>query len=968
MKNPIAKAVKVALLTASIATSFSAPVVFAEENETEDGEENTVTITGSRIKRTEVEGPSPIVILSAEDMTDQGFTNIYEAVQSLTANTGSAQGQGYGSNGFTPNAETVNLRGMGPNRTLVLLNGRRIANYPRPFNSQNNVFNLATIPLAAVDRIEIIAGGQSAIYGSDAIAGVMNIITKTDIDATTITVGGHDTAEGGGAGQIATFATGGADENFSWSVALEVTNKEMLTGNQRSWLDHRFDDPSDPADYPGYFIAEPRSVMAMNFDTENFTGWEYLDPVGDCYGTNIPAYRVDRGNYCSHNSTGQGSLINERQGLSLYANAKYEVNSDHTLFADFLYWSMDAKTLGSLWYGTAQLNGDIYTGVDSNGYVYTESQHENNQLGTAAHSWIYMQRTFTVEELGGVDEASTKYEDKMYHITFGSEGTIFDDYDYNTYVAFSRSDNKQRDNLITEEGGAAYFIGTENGLGSYTSYLRMDNIFSELDQTARDTIFEENIDGGVSKVTSIGATVTGDLFEMPEGPAHFAATIEWSREEYDLNLHPRTTNREGYGWANRVGTGGGGERDRASVALEVSLPLLDSVSLTTAARYDDYSDETDVGAAATYQLGLEWRPTDNLLIRSSYATTFKAPDLHQVNAGESGYFQSITDDWLAAVCVDINAGGDGSAQGLDADAYNSAVYTCSDANNWNPVQTVEGVRSGETLLEEETGESTTIGFVWDLTDDISWSLDFYNLKLEQEVVSFPSNKIFEFENECRNGTLDANSSLCQNVLNVFVERQGYSASNPSQSGSDLLVTLLRTSFVNAAMRDQTGVESEFWLKHEFGEAGTFSMHTRWTHVIKYKRQYFIGDEVDEDYREVIGGDFRSKFNTTFAWQKNDWRITLEQIRYGSTSNDPDEGADFTEVEETRLKPWFVYNLGINYSISDDQLIRFGVNNLRNSRPRNDASFNSYPYYDNTLYPSSQAVMGRTYGIAYEVTF
>ncbi len=962
--NPIAKAVKVALLTAAVATSISTPVVFAADEE-EDEDKNLVTIVGSRIKRTEVEGPSPIVILTADDMMDQGFSNIYEAVQSLTANTGSAQGQGYGDNGFTPNAETVNLRGMGPNRTLVLLNGRRIANYPRPFNSQNNVFNLATIPMAAVERIELIAGGQSAIYGSDAIAGVMNIITKSDVDETTLTVRAHDTAEGGGDGQKLSLVTGGMDGNFSWTLALDFNKQAMLRGNERSWLDHRYDDPSDPSDYPGYYVAESRTVMAMNYNYWTGTGWEYLTPPDGCYAPNHAAYRENRGSYCSSERTGFGSIINERVGFSAFLNTEYEINSDHTLFTDALFWKTEAKTLGGEWYGT-QMVPDSYTGHIGNGYIFTLSDHPNNEADGNA-TYIYMQRSFSIEELGGFDAAATQYDDKMYHLTFGAKGTIFDDYDYETYVAVSRADNKERGNNVTEEGGAAYFLGTEAGMGTYTTYLRMDNIFAELDQAARDAIFEEDVSGAVSKVASVGATVTGDLFEMPAGPVQFAATAEWAREEYEINLHPRTLNRDGEGWANKTGTEGGGERDRASVALEASIPVFDSLNVTFAGRYDDYSDETDVGSAVTYQVGLEWRPTDELLIRGSHATTFKAPDLHQVNAEESGYFQQITDDWMAAVCEDINAGGDGSSEGLVADALASATYTCAAVNNWNPVYTVQGFRSGETALEEETGESSTLGFVWSITDDISWSVDFYHLRLEDEVVSFPSTKIFEYEQECRNGTRDINSSLCNNILNTFVTRNAYSATNPNPAGNDLVVDELKVSYINAAMRDQTGVESEFFLSHEFEEAGTFSIHSRWTHVIDYERQFFIGDEINKDYREVRGGDFRSRLNTTYGWMKNDWRITLEQIRYGSSTNDPDAG-DFTDVEFRRLNPWFIYNLGINYLISDDQTIRIGINNVRDSRPRNDASFNGWPYFDNTLYPTTQAVMGRIYAIEYEVTF
>ncbi len=965
-RNPIAKAVKYALLTGAAMTALSTPVAFAAEEET-DTEETTVTITGSRIKRTEVEGPSPIVVIDAESMKDQGFSNIFEAVQSLTSNTGSAfGGQANGSNNFSANAETVNLRGMGPNRTLVLLNGRRVSNYPRPYNSQNNVFNLNTIPFAAVDKIEIIAGGQSAIYGSDAIAGVLNIITKTDVEETTVTVHGHDTAEGGGEGQKLALVTGGSHEDFSWTLGIDITNQSMLQGNERSWLDDRFDNPSNVEDFPEYYRAEPRTIMAMHYDYWDVGNWQYLTPSIDCTAPTRAAYRVGRGDYCTENQSGIGSYINGRKDRSAFLNLQYELNNAHSLFADVLYSQSNAQVLGGHFYDT-RFVPDGY-GHLSNGYLYTENPHENNMAPGGIPTYIYMQRTFSIADLGGINGASKKFDDKSYSFTIGAEGDL-GDYDYNAYVSYSQSKNEERENKLTEEGAAAYFIDAT--AGNYMAFLNLDNIFGPIDQAARDAIFEENLSGGTAKVTSVGATITGDLFDMPAGTIQVAATAEWSREEYDVNLHPRTLNTDGLGWANLTGTEGGGERDRASMAIEGTIPLLDSLNWTIAARYDDYRDDTDVAGASTWQTGLEWRPNDEWLIRASHSTAFKAPDLHQINAALSGYFQSITDQWLAAVCTDINAGGDGSSEGLPSGAVASATSTCSDANNWNPDYTVPGLRGGEKRLEEETGESTTVGFVWSAlendTTNISLTLDWYNIKLENEVVSFPSNKLFEYEQECRNGTRDINSGTCQNIVDGFISRNSYSATDPSPVGIDLVTNLLTSSYINAAMRDQTGLESEFRLRHDAGEAGIFGILSRWTHVLKYERQYFVDDPINEDYREEKGGDFRSKLNTTYSWQKNDWYITLEQLRYGSTTNDPDEG-DFTQVDFTRLKPWLVYNLGINYEIFTDQAIRFGVNNLRNSRPRNDASFNGAPYYDTTLYPVQFAVMGRVYSIDYEITF
>ena len=136
-----------------------------------------VVVTGSRIPRASLEGPSAVTVITAADLTKQGFTNVFDALSNQSQNSGFTQGADYG-NTFTPSANAISLRGLGPNHTLVLLNGRRMADFPIAYDGMVNFTNLANIPSGVVERIEILSGGASAIYGSDAIAGVVNIILK----------------------------------------------------------------------------------------------------------------------------------------------------------------------------------------------------------------------------------------------------------------------------------------------------------------------------------------------------------------------------------------------------------------------------------------------------------------------------------------------------------------------------------------------------------------------------------------------------------------------------------------------------------------------------------------------------------------------------------------------------------------------------------------------------------------------
>ncbi|WP_447730608.1 TonB-dependent receptor plug domain-containing protein [Pseudoxanthomonas suwonensis] len=207
-----------------------------------------VTVTGSRIKRVEIEGPAPVTVITADDIEKQGFSTVYDALNTLTEFTGSVQNE-LNQNGFTPNASFLNLRGLGPGYQLVLVNGRRTADYPLPYNSQSNAVNLANIPTSAVERIEVLSGGASAIYGSDAVAGVVNVILKTNYEGDLLTARAGTTTRGGGDSGRLQWIGGKVGQRWSLTYAAEYLAREEIFASQRDFMDSYRDDPSvDPED------------------------------------------------------------------------------------------------------------------------------------------------------------------------------------------------------------------------------------------------------------------------------------------------------------------------------------------------------------------------------------------------------------------------------------------------------------------------------------------------------------------------------------------------------------------------------------------------------------------------------------------------------------------------------------------------------------------------------------------------
>lgn len=169
-----------------------------DANTQTSGELDSVTVVGSRIKRVDVEGAAPVTVISREQIDREGFQTVGDMLQTLNQNTTNSFTGDLAVSGFTPNAQVVNLRNLGPGYTLTLINGRRPAQYPQPYNRDNNVVNIRAIPSSIVERVEVLSGRASAIYGSDAVAGVVNIVLRQNYDGNQIRGSVGTTEEGGG--------------------------------------------------------------------------------------------------------------------------------------------------------------------------------------------------------------------------------------------------------------------------------------------------------------------------------------------------------------------------------------------------------------------------------------------------------------------------------------------------------------------------------------------------------------------------------------------------------------------------------------------------------------------------------------------------------------------------------------------------------------------------------------------------
>lgn len=902
-------------------------------------------VTGSRIKRLEIEGPSPITVITADDIKAQGFHTVYEALQSVAAATGDNRGQAM--DGSARNAETVNLRGLGPNRTLFLLNGKRVANYPRVLNGDYNVFNIASIPVSAVDRIEIVTGASSSTYGSDAMAGVINIITKRDVENTTVDAHLAQSSHGGAGHKRLSLVSGGAQNTGHWSFALEYDKQDMLTGKQRDWLDDRFDTPADLASQNEFRTSLPRalSVFQQLAGAEDFTALDPGQKTCAQFKELIYTSISSLGHYCGRDGTGDAALIHGRDNISLYFSGEHELTSTDRLSMDVLFWQSDAVRLDPKSWASDFLKDEVKASNHWRG---------DGMFASEDGSAYMLMRDFQPEEMLGGKGQEEHFEENMLNLSLSLAGTLFHDSDYELYLSHSLANNTQTSYQLKKEQASDYFVhynAETGGLG-----FDIEHWWQPLSEAGFHAIFGLDKSKSDASVTTAGFTINSTILAIAERPIDVAAFTEFESSQYDLNEHPRTLGQQGQGWIGKTGTAGSGRRNRYALGTELSIPLADQLRLAASARYDRYLDQTKVDGAATYQVGLEWRPWTQTLLRASHGTIFRAPDLHNVFKGISGAYDFVGDYVLINTCNAFNQGRFDDLL-IGADNLDALAKTCDQQFDFTGFYSTFNESSAGTSLQEETGYATTAGIVWMPEANTSLAFDLFNIKLNDVVTPDSLMNLNLTEWQCLSGQLALSTPSCSYALSR-IER------NAELGYDSFKINKVRTSFINMAMQETTGFDVALKAALALTDIGVLTIQSNYSHILQDKMQSFAGEEVNKDYRDdYYNSNFRSKINSVIALAAGQWHVSLTHIRYGSLPNEVSQG-DWTQLEERRYAPLNLYNFGLGYQLQQNHQLRLGVINLFDSKARSDASAQEYPYFKAWAYPQTTIIIGRQWTLSY----
>jgi len=600
--SKLAKSVKLACAFGALsAATFGSSSVFAQEEAADDNVEK-IAITGSRIKRTDMETASPVQIISTEQFVEQGRVSVADALQNVTANS---FGSFVPSSGSSAQSQaTVSLLGAGSDRTLVLIDGRRMAGSPSLGGSS---VNLSSIPMAAVERIEILKDGASAIYGSDAIAGVINVILKKNYEGVTFDVQvGRPSNEGADTRQFS-IATGVSNDKGNITFVYDHQEQGAIFDSDRDYTAASFEDLNGDGLISIY--DETVGVSYFGATIVNPDGDLEASPICSDLASNVPGFvgAID-----------QGSLLGGVGGGEVcgYAFANVSANMASTN-RDSVMSSVNYSLTDNIeFFGRAMLSRNDSFGryaPPAAGWSNIPVGNEHNAYDEPVNGY------FRWYQIGTRDGLVTDYQQDY---MAGFSGFFGDSVEWEIAYHKAKLDYRQVGRYYLSYAGLAYNLLNDIPLGTETGVNNMRSTIYQEDQNEMDHIF-----GGIQ--FSLGELPGGEIIHYVGG------------EYFDQNFASKYDAQSEAGLiGGSAGNTAEGQRDTTAFFYEISAPVTDEILVSAAYRHDDYSD---FGTKGTPSVKVEYRPMEDLLVRGSYSKGFRAPSLSELLAATSFSATEATD-------------------------------------------------------------------------------------------------------------------------------------------------------------------------------------------------------------------------------------------------------------------------------------------------------------------------------------
>ena len=863
------------------ATVLSAP---AAAQQTAQRSEK-IEITGSNIRRVEGETALPVTVIRADDLRAQGVTNAEEALQRISANQntiGTTQAIG----ASTGSAALADLRGLGATRTLVLLNGRRIANQAY---TGVEAPDLNMIPVAALDRIEILRDGASAVYGSDAIGGVINFITKRDFTGGEVSIEIQKPERSGGGDEKRATASLGfgnlSKQGFNVLGIVDWRKQDALAATERDF--------ASTGIFPQYGVTiggTSGTGFPANF-TQPDSGLGTRNPFAPACAPELGTIQLAEAGtlQCRFDFTRYIDLVPENERKSFFGKATFALGRDTTASLEYLHSELEATArvaatpLTSL---VVNPNNPYFPGMGSTPAV--TGVDPTLPIVVAWRPLQAGQRTSVDESIGQ-------------RLVFDLEG-VYGRWDWRAGAAWSKQ-------TTTTEFTNGYLQRPLIVQGLLGTVPGQPGLFLNPFGTATDAelayLESVKVKGRVldaeGEVKSIDAKVGRELFNMAGGPAAIALGAEYRKEKYTFDLieeNARPAASSGLELAEDIT----GKRDAWAIYAEMNLPVMRNLEIGLALRHDDYEL---IGSSTNPKVSFRWQPTRNLLVRGSANTGFRAPSVYDLFAPTSITFTAnpYNDPVLCP--------GGTPAPGADAGR------DCS--------QQFRQLQGGNTALDPEESRTQTIGVVFEPTQNFSIGLDYWRIKIKDTIGAIAEQIIFA--NPGAYGPLFVRCGELDAATRAVIDPCAL-------AGSDNALAYIVTTQQNLGGIRTNGWDVNLNYRQPLG-GGRVALTLDGTYVNSYKYQRERFDPFVENVGRFVdaGPIFRWQHVAMASFTTGPWNATLVH-RYKRGYRDAN--FEFAPTDDPsfdrNVGAWSVFDVSVGYTGWRGISILAGVKNVADKDP------------------------------------
>lgn len=944
-----------------------------------EARQEKIVVTGSLLRRDEFTSSSPIQVITAEIASLEGLVDTAEILQGSSIAAGSTQINtqfgGFIVNGG-PGVNSVSLRGLGAQRTLLLFNGRRFG--PSGVEGRVGAVDLNTIPQSVVQRVEILKDGAGSIYGSDAVAGVINVITRREIEKPILNFSANAPLEGGGEAISADGAFGLNFDDGFLTFSASFAKIEPLQRNDRDYFDcaedfifdintgSRIDrierNPlaTNQGDFKCFNIGVVNSVdVSTAGGVRRFT----QDPAvtsGRNAGNLFPGFRLVGINGLPNLPTGQPfgteetdtndprqlaqDILPSSERMSAYVTGEYNLGGIADIYGELLYNNRKTEQVRFRQFFPWSRPGNLSQARGSNAFAPVSTLPANCSTTVGGPATASCGGAFSLVRPIALIPFDTSVDIDYWYGVVGARGDIFNTgWSWDTHLTHSISDGSYtrdtvdvrnvvdaldaRSNLVyRNDAGTINGYRIINGVPVLDpsavpiNYFSSDFLAGNLTGAQRDFLFDTDTGNTEFTQTLFNGVVSGELFELPAGKIAAALGVEYRKSEIDDQPGPLSFGNNQWGLTSAVNTTGQDELYEAFAEVEVPLiagqPFFDSLTLNGSLRWFDYEL---YDADTVYKVGLNWQINPMLRLRATQGTSFRAPGLFELYLGnQTGFGPQVGTD----PCINWNTSTNPQIQA------NCAAAGIPD--NYGGVGSSALIISGggAGILTPETSEATTLGAIFSPTSiDLSVAVDYFEIQVDNQVAQLGAAAIL---GGCFGGT---------NFPNAFCDlfTRGTDPSLPNF----LNILTVDNNFINVNKQATRGLDVTGRYEHEFAFGDlTVDLTGTWTFEDETELFQGVAGFATNDFNGSLGQpDFVA--DGTIQFQRDDWTYFWSTEFVSRMSNDEIFGNSQFNFRGTNgvqpgyfkqfNEPYATHTASVRYSGDDWQAI-VGVSNLFDEHP------------------------------------